>query len=74
MSTTVEFDQAWTKLKDLIAQLGPNDEVVIIENNRPIARLLAPSRGQPQFGSCKGMLTIVQDDDEHLEDFKDYMQ
>jgi hypothetical protein len=28
---------------------------------------------QPRFGSCKGMLTIVSDDDEHLKDFAEYM-
>ena len=27
----------------------------------------------PQFGSCKGMLTIISDDDEHLKDFAEYM-
>lgn len=71
MSTT-GIDEVRTKLKDLISQLGPDDEVVITENSQPIARLLAP-KPCPQCGGCKGMLTIVQDDDEHLEDFKDYM-
>jgi hypothetical protein len=30
--------------------------------------------GQPVFGSCKGMLTIVSEDDEHLKDFEEYMK
>jgi len=30
--------------------------------------------GQPVFGSCKGMLTIVSEDDEHLKDFEGYMK
>ena len=72
MSTTVELHEARTKLKDLISQLGPDDEIVITENSQPIARLLAP-KPRPQFGGCKGMLTIVQEDDEHLEDFQEYM-
>ena len=29
---------------------------------------------QPVFGSCREMLTIVQDDDEHLRDFQQYMK
>jgi glutamine amidotransferase PdxT len=29
---------------------------------------------QPVFGSCNGMLTIVSDDEEHLNDFKYYME
>ena len=73
MSTTIGIDEARTNLKDLISHLGPNDEVVITENSRPVARLIAPRKAQPQFGSCKGMLTIVQEDDEHLADFEDYM-
>jgi hypothetical protein len=30
--------------------------------------------GQPVFGSCKGMMTIVSEDDEHLKDFEEYMK
>ena len=73
MSTTIGIDEAQTKLKEIIAKLAPDDEVVITKNNRPIARLVPPRKPPPQFGSCKGMLEIVADDDEHMEDFKDYM-
>jgi hypothetical protein len=30
--------------------------------------------GQPVFGSCKGMITIVSEDQEHLKDFEEYMK
>jgi antitoxin (DNA-binding transcriptional repressor) of toxin-antitoxin stability system len=30
-------------------------------------------QGTPIFGNCKDMATIVADDDEHLEDFAEYM-
>jgi antitoxin (DNA-binding transcriptional repressor) of toxin-antitoxin stability system len=60
-------------LKEIIAGLGASGEVVITENNRPVARLLPSAKPQAQFGSCKGMLNILCEDDEHLEDFKDYM-
>ena len=29
---------------------------------------------QPVFGSCKGMLQVLVEDDEHLEDFAEYMK
>jgi hypothetical protein len=29
---------------------------------------------RPVFGSCRGMLTIVSEDDEHLKDFEEYMR
>lgn len=73
MSTIFDIDEAQAKLPDLIAQLGPRDEVVITQNNRPVARLVSAAKPQPQFGNCKGMLAIVAEDDEHLEDFRDYM-
>lgn len=73
MSTIVEVDVAEAKLKELIAGLGPNDEVVIVEKQKPIARLVAPKPGRPQFGSCRGLITAVAEDDEHLKDFVDYM-
>jgi antitoxin (DNA-binding transcriptional repressor) of toxin-antitoxin stability system len=49
--------------------------VVITENNQPVAKLVASraEKPRPLPGRCKGMLTIVAEDDEHLEDFKEYM-
>lgn len=73
MSTNVGIEQAQAKLKDLIAQLGPGDEIVFTENNHPIARLLPLEKRQPRFGNCQGMLTIADEDEEHLKDFRDYM-
>jgi prevent-host-death family protein len=75
MSTTVTLDEAKAQLAELIRHLVPGDEILITEADRPLARLLPAAEGKPrpQFGSCKGMLTIVSDDDEHLQHFKEYM-
>jgi prevent-host-death family protein len=75
MSTTVTLEEAKARLAELIGQLAPGDEIIITQENRPLAKLVptAESRPRPQFGSCKGMLTVVADDDEHLEHFKEYM-
>jgi prevent-host-death family protein len=73
MSTNVGIDEAQAKLKEIIAKLGPGDEVVITDKNGPVARLLPTNKPQPQFGSCRGMLNIVAEDEEHLDDFKEYM-
>lgn len=73
MSRTVELDVAQATLGDLIAGLKPDEEVVIVKNHNPVARILASRKGTPRFGSCQGLLTIVQEDDEHLQDFQDYM-
>ena len=73
MLKTVEIGDAQATLSEIIASLQPGDEVVIMHGQTPVARILPAPKGQPQFGSCKGMLTIVEEDGEHLEDFGEYM-
>jgi antitoxin (DNA-binding transcriptional repressor) of toxin-antitoxin stability system len=53
----------------------PGEEVVITENNQPVAKLVVSpaEKPRPVPGLCRGMLTILAEDDEHLEDFKEYM-
>ena len=49
---------------------------MITRNQQPVARLLAEDKSRRKArkaGNCKGMLTIVADDDEHLKDFEEYM-
>jgi antitoxin (DNA-binding transcriptional repressor) of toxin-antitoxin stability system len=49
---------------------------VITENNQPVAKLVSEKpqvRQRPGPGLCKGMITIVADDEEHLKDFEEYM-
>ena len=72
---TITIQEAQANLPDLIHKLTPGDELVITENNQPVAKLVAspPSKPRPLPGRCKGMLTILADDEEHLEHFKEYM-
>jgi antitoxin (DNA-binding transcriptional repressor) of toxin-antitoxin stability system len=73
---TVTIQEAQAKLPDLIHQLTPGEELVITENSQPIAKLVSEKSApfqRPQPGLCKGMITIVADDDEHLRDFAEYM-
>jgi prevent-host-death family protein len=72
----ITIEEAQARLSDLIHNLGPGDEVVITENNQPVAKLVsqgAMPHQRPAPGLCKGMITIVADDDEHLKDFAEYM-
>ena len=75
MSTTIPIEEAQAKLKELIHHLAPGDEVLITENRRPVAKLVGQPnpRGQRQPGLCKGMITLLVEDDEHLEGFREYM-
>jgi antitoxin (DNA-binding transcriptional repressor) of toxin-antitoxin stability system len=73
---TATIQEAQVHLPSLIAQLKPGEELVIIERNRPVARLVAePSEetGPRKPGIAIGKLKIIEDDDAHLDDFKEYM-
>lgn len=75
MSTSVSIEEAQAKLAEIIGSLSPGDEVVITQGCQPVAELrtVESKEPRPQFGSCRGMLTILADDDEHLDDFEEYM-
>ncbi|HVK18373.1 MAG TPA: hypothetical protein VM533_15665 [Fimbriiglobus sp.] len=73
---TVTLKEAQTDLAALIHRLPPGEELVITENDRPVARLTAesPTPGlRPPPGLLKGAIIILEDDDEHLKDFEEYM-
>ena len=80
MSTMITIDEAQARLKDLIHELTPGEEVVITEDHRPVARLVVePPRpaGSPRPGPglCRGMITYMAPDfDAPLEDMREYME
>jgi antitoxin (DNA-binding transcriptional repressor) of toxin-antitoxin stability system len=75
--TTISIQEAQSRLSDLIHNLSPGDELVITENNLPVARL---SRSEPKTswpckaGSAKGKIWMAPDFDAPLEEFKEYME
>lgn len=75
MSATITVEEAQGKLKELIHQLAPGEEVVITENQQPVAKLVAT--GAPperKLGTLKGTVRYIAPDfDAPLEDFKEYM-
>ena len=76
MLRTMSIEEAQATLPDLIRTLGPGEEVVITKDDQPVAKLIRQpqaARKRPQPGSAKGMLTINVEDEEHLQDFKEYM-
>ena len=75
MTKTVELDIAQATLSELIAGLAPGDEVVIVQNQKVVAKLVPSSaaREPRKPGLMQGKLTVISEDDEHLDDFRDYM-
>jgi antitoxin (DNA-binding transcriptional repressor) of toxin-antitoxin stability system len=75
MLSSISIEEAQATLPEIIGNLGPGEAVVITKDDQPVAELRALMAGKPQpcFGGCKDMLTIVAEDEDHLEDFKEYM-
>jgi antitoxin (DNA-binding transcriptional repressor) of toxin-antitoxin stability system len=76
--STVTLQEAQARLPDLIHGLTPGEEVVITENDQPLARLTlaAPVERKPrQLGTLKGtVLYMAPDFDAPLDDFREYME
>lgn len=65
MSYTMPLQEAAARLAELVGELKPGDEIVLTEQDRPVARIVpdASVRPRPRRGRCKGMLTILAEDD-----------
>ncbi len=70
--TTATIEEVKATLPSLISHLKPGEEVVILEHDQPVARLIGEPR-QRKLGGGIGKLAIVEDDDAHLDDFHCYM-
>jgi len=75
--TSLPIQLAQAQLPELIHQLAPGDEVVITENDQPVARILPPRPAQVsrKLGSLRGtVLYMAPDFNAPLEEFKEYME
>ena len=73
--TTIPIREASSRLSELIDQLQPGEEIGLTRGSDTVARLVKNSAQKQtrHFGLGKGKLTILADDDEHLEHFQDYL-
>jgi antitoxin (DNA-binding transcriptional repressor) of toxin-antitoxin stability system len=75
--TSIPIQQAQANLPELIHQLAPGDELVITENNEPVARIVLPLpvQGSRTLGSLRGtVLYLAPDFDAPLDEFKEYIE
>jgi antitoxin (DNA-binding transcriptional repressor) of toxin-antitoxin stability system len=76
--TNVSLEEAQANLAQLVHGLAPGDEVVVVEHDQPVARIL-PAQPSPRparrLGTLRGtVLYLAPDFDAPLEDFKEYME
>jgi len=72
----VNIHEAKTQLSKLIQAAVNGKQVIIARDNKPIVRLevLPEARSHRKIGNAKGLILSMADDfDEPLNDFKDYM-
>jgi antitoxin (DNA-binding transcriptional repressor) of toxin-antitoxin stability system len=72
----VSIEEAQARLIDIIHRLDEGDELVITENNRPVATLAKAELKQSwpcKAGSARGKIRISPDFDAPLEEFEEYM-
>ena len=71
------IEEAQANLKELIHQMTPGEELIITENQQTVAKLVSEPASKPRLrpgpGLGKGMITIISEDDDHLQDFAEYM-
>jgi len=76
MSPTITVEEAQAHLRELIDKLAPGEEIMITRGQQAVAKLVGQgvqARKPRQPGGCKGMITLLVEDDEHLKDFAEYM-
>lgn len=76
--TTITIQEAQATLPDLIHRLAAGDEVLITEDDQPVAKLVSTPPAVPrkvrQLGTMAGtVLYMAPDFDAPLEDFAEYM-
>jgi antitoxin (DNA-binding transcriptional repressor) of toxin-antitoxin stability system len=77
MSRAITVEEAQSSLPELIGKLAPGEEILITQDQQPVARLVGerPAERKPRVpGNCKGLITLLVEDDEHLKDFEEYMR
>jgi antitoxin (DNA-binding transcriptional repressor) of toxin-antitoxin stability system len=76
---TITLQEAQATLSDLVHRLVPGEELLITENDQPIAKLIPtppePPKKPRQLGTQRGsVLYMAPDFDAPLEDMKEYME
>lgn len=79
MEQKISIKEASNTFFNLINMVLKGKEIIITQNNKPIAKLISIVMSKNHInkkikaGSAKGQIKIADDFDEPLEDFNEYM-
>ncbi len=77
MAGSITIEQAQFRLKELIAGLNPGEEVILTQDEQPVAKLVvtAPVIPTRKLGTMRGSVQYMAPDfDAPLEDFREYTE
>lgn len=74
----ISLEDAAARLPQLVAEAGNGEDVILMQNNQPVARLVpvAPTVSRPRRepGSARGIILHIADDfDATPEEFEEYL-
>ena len=75
MTYQVDIAEAQRRFLDLVQAAEHGEEVIITREHQPLIQLvpLHQQMHRPQFGSARGLITMADDFDAPLDDFREYM-
>ena len=75
MDRMIPIQEASARLAELVRALEPGDQIVLTDGTRRVGRIVPEPlpQTQRQAGVCKGMLEIIDDEEDAILDhFRDY--
>ena len=74
--STVTLEEARTNLEEVLDRLQPDEELIITENGKPLAKVRKVGRTTwpCRAGSAAGKIRMASDFDAPLEEFKEFME
>jgi antitoxin (DNA-binding transcriptional repressor) of toxin-antitoxin stability system len=79
MTNAIPIEEVQDRLKELIHQLAPGDEIIITENQQAIAKIVSEQtkavKQRPAPGMFPGSIIYMSPDfDEPLDEMTEYLQ
>ncbi len=68
----IDIAEAQSELLHLLDLANSGKEIILTQNNRPVAKLVSIISGRSLFGSDKGKIVMSDDFDAPLAEFEEY--